>query len=611
LALLLALATAGLLYLCYFPVAFGWLAWVALVPLLVLVRRPGRPNTPYLCAWAGPFRRFACCALRWRPRTLYLCAWLGGMAFFFPLLQWMRVADPMMYFTWVALAIYSALYFPLALGLLRLLDRRTALPLTLTLPVVWCAAELFRSSFIGLFASLLLGSHQHDFPGGFSWYLLGHTQHDVLQLIQIADLGGVYAVTFLLAAANALLFEVLFARAWFRARFVGPGVSARSGWWAGQLGLLGQGLAVLALLVGTVAYGAWRLGQDTQEPGPKVALIQGDLPQSVRNDNSKKARQQIGDHYIRLCDLGAFYRPDLLVWPETSYPDTWGELAPGVPDKHSWELGRALAKRWQADVLLGMGAAVAGPDDRLHSYNSAVLIDRAGRLRGRYDKIHLVPFGEYVPVRDWLPWLSAFTPYPDGYSVQPGEQFTRFPLLARDGRRFTFGVVICYEDTVPEVARPYGGGGVAPVDFVLNISNDGWFDGTSEHEQHLAICRFRAVECRRSVARAVNMGISAVIDSNGRVVRVAPVPPPDGAPEGAVVWTDARERGRPIHLPVSEWAGFKKAAGVLIATVPIDSRSSFYARWGNWLPYSCWALILATLAVAFLRRRAAPAAGGA
>src|SRR5207253_5480434 len=146
------------------------------------------------------------------------------------------------------------------------------------------------------------------------------------------------------------------------------------------------------------------------------------------------------------------------------------------------------------------------------------------------------------------------------YSLSPGESFTRFTL---DG--YHFGVVICYEDTDPYLARQYvRPGSAAPtVDFLLNISNDGWFDDTSEHEQHLAICRFRAIECRRAVARAVNMGISAVIDGNGRV----------------------------IALPGPSWSASKKIAAVLTAAIPLDQRTSIYARWGDWLPWSCWVAI--------------------
>jgi apolipoprotein N-acyltransferase len=156
--------------------------------------------------------------------------------------------------------------------------------------------------------------------------------------------------------------------------------------------------------------------------------------------------------------------------------------------------------------------------------------------------------------------MSVFAPYDFDYSIHSGECLARFPLGS-----YRFGVVICYEDTDPYLARQYARSDAAGpvVDFLLNISNDGWFDGTSEHEQHLAISRFRAVECRRAVARAVNMGISAVIDGNGRV----------------------------IALPGPSWDRSKKIAAVLAATIPIDQRASVYARWGDWLPWSCWVTI--------------------
>src|SRR5207237_8586939 len=112
--------------------------------------------------------------------------------------------------------LYCSLYFPLALAFLRRLDRHRFLPLTVSLPLVWVALEFCRARFAGGFASLYLGSHQHDVPGGFGWYFLGYTQHDFLELIQVADLTGAYGVSFLVAAGNALLFELLAGRAWFR-----------------------------------------------------------------------------------------------------------------------------------------------------------------------------------------------------------------------------------------------------------------------------------------------------------------------------------------------------------------------------------------------------------
>jgi apolipoprotein N-acyltransferase len=564
--LLLALTTGGLLWLCYFPVAWGWLAWLALVPLLALVRSSARP-------W-----------------VIYLSAWAGGLVFCWPVMQWMRVADPRMYFTWFFLATYCSLYFPLALYLIRRLDRRTSLPLVLTVPIVWTALELLRSTF----------------GTGFSWYLLGHTQHDFLPMIQIADLTGAYGVTYLVAAVNAFVFEILWSRRWFRAWLSGPEASPR---W-GRIGLLAQGLAVLLALAGTAGYGFWRLGQDHLKPGPRLALVQGNLDQRIKNASAfaEDAARQVVGHFIELSDLAARYQPDLIVWPETSYPQDWMQNADGTPTEHSRETAHRMATRWGTNLLVGINGVDLDEDDRQHRYNSAVLIQRNGTAAGRYDKIHRVPFGEYVPLRDWLPWMNYFAPYDFDYSVWPGRRYTRFTVAnSATERRFTFGVLICYEDTDADVARPYGGGdGEPPADFLINISNDGWFDGSSEHDEHLAVCRFRAVECRRSVARSVNMGISAVIDSNGRVLQSFEFVQPGAKTDlDKQFWTKVRYRGS-LDLPVSRWHEYKKVSGVLLAVVPIDDRSSFYARWGDWLPWMCWMVIGGAFAFLLVRRFARP-----
>jgi apolipoprotein N-acyltransferase len=551
---LFSLTSAALLWLCYFPAACGWLIWIALVPLLALVRSPARP---------------------WR---LYLGSWLGGLVFYLAAIQWMRVADPRMYATWIGLSFYCALYFPLAVYLIRFLDRRTFLPLVLSVPIVWTALEFLRSTLFG----------------GFSWYMLAHSQHSILPLIQIADLTGAYGVSFLIAAVNALLLEIL---------------AGRAGKPNLRIGLLVKGLAVLAALIGTALYGFWRLGQEGGTPGPRIALIQGNLDQRLRNESSVSddAAERMGVHFSDLADLASFYRPDMIVWPETSWPYEWQEkeaegkrqIAP-----RCLRMAKDMAESWGTNLLVGMNAATRSADGRhQRRYNSAILIDRQGQCAGRYDKIHRVPFGEYVPFRDWLPWMSRLAPYDFDYSVWPGEEFTRFPLVASaDGRSFTFGALICYEDADAEVARPYGGGdGQAPADFVLNISNDGWFDGTSEHDQHLAICRFRAIECRRSVARSVNMGISAVIDSNGRVLAPQDRPCPDRwRGLDFHVWEVSMPHGESAELPLSQWHEYKKVAGVLLADVPIDDRMSLYARCGDWLPWSCW-LLLAAAAIIGVR----------
>ncbi len=572
--LLPALASGGFLWLCHFPVAWGWLGWVALVPLLTLARSEARP------------------------RRIYLSAWAGGLVFFWPALQWMRVADYRMYFTWAFLATYCALYFPLAIYLIRLVGRQSRLPFLVIVPVVWTALEFFRSFF---------GS-------GFPWYLLAHTQHDQLRVIQMADVTGAWGVSFLVAAVNAFLCQALLA-------ILGRPITSR------RALLAGAGLVVVALLA-VVAYGSWRMGQLTQNPGARVAMVQGNLPQSVRNDQG--TGRSILDHYVALTDMAAATKPDLIVWPESSMPYYWEEVWPDGPTRSAYDLARQTSERFHSSILLGMNSIVVGPEHLEHRFNSALLINPRGVPVGRYDKIHRVPFGEYVPLRDVLPFMNWFAPYDFDYSVNPGAGHTHFSTDAQTkDQPFTFGVVICYEDTDPDMTSPYAegdrsrraagfdgkgdpeakspaSGGRKPTDFLLNISNDGWFDGTSEHEEHLAICRFRAVECRQPVARAVNMGISALIDGNGRVLaprttleqKVPSGIGPDTVT--AAVWEVGPDSP---ELPCGRWREYKKTQGVLLATMPLDTRTSFYAQYGNWLPWSCWALLGVCALTAFRRRR--------
>jgi apolipoprotein N-acyltransferase len=527
-----ALLSAALLWACYFPLNAGWLGWVALVPLLSLVRSAARP------------------------RRIYFTAWLSALVFFIATLQWVRVADPRMLYTWIGLSIWCSFFTVAGIYLVRRVDRRTALPLTLTVPIVWTALELGRAHIIT----------------GFPWYFLAHTQHAFLPAIQISDLAGAYGVTFVVAAVNGWLFELLARQAWCRRLLAFPEDGKRSS----HGSLLWQTAAMALLVGGTLGYGMWRLGQEVFEKGPLVALLQGNLDQRIRNvatmpGGSAGAIDTFQKHYANLCKKAQKDQPRLIVWPETSFLYRWEEVAPELPpDKlpREWKdsnadrlkTAKTVADNWHSNVLLGVKADALEADKRERQYNSAVLIKADGQIAGRYDKMHCVPFGEYVPLRDWLPWLNKFAPYDYDYSITPGKQFTRFAL-----DKYHFGVVICYEDTDPTLARQYvrSAEGEPTADFLINISNDGWFDGTSQHEEHLAICRFRAVECRRTLARAVNMGVSAVIDGNGRV----------------------------IALPGPTWQESKKVAAVLTAALPIDHRSSLYAQWGDWLPWSCWLAI--------------------
>jgi apolipoprotein N-acyltransferase len=583
-----AVSSAVLLWACYFPLAWGWLAWVALVPLLCLVRSEAR-------AW-----------------KIYGSALLSGLIFFWAAIQWMRVADIRMYATWAMLATYCALYFPVTIGLLRLLDRGTRWPLTMTLPVVWCGLEFLRSFLMT----------------GFAWYYLGHSQHAFLPLIQVSDLGGAYTVSFLVAAVNGWLFEVCFRLSWLRSVFRLPATGGQD---AHALAL--QGGVVVALIAGALGYGIWRLNEDEATPGPRVALLQGNLDQRLRIQAMKPgtAADEMLRHYMSLGNMAvrAPNRPDLIVWPETSFPIDWVEFAEGDPLAHlpcvpgmvpgggvvasvpwtalAWEaywqaattllqerIGR-VGPYYRASVLLGLNAEVCSHTGRtMKRYCSGLLVRPNGTVGGRYDKMHRVPFGEYVPLRDVLPFMERFAPYDFDYSITPGTHFTRFAVGPH-----RFGTLICFEDTDPYLARQYmhNTDDGRPVDFLVDISNDGWFDGSSEHGEHLAICRFRAIETRRAVARAVNMGISAVIDSNGRVLAPEMLP----SAQGATVWQVGAAAS---SLPVSDWQSFKKVAGVLMANIPVDHRESLYARWGDWLGWGCLGLAAAAVLWFSLRRRA-------
>ena len=580
-----AVASGVLLWMCFFPLAWGWLlGWVALMPLLCLVR------------------------VQAAPRRIYCCAYAAGSVFFWPALFWMPVNSHMIA-AYALLAIYCALYFPVALWVIRLIDRKTILPLMISVPIAWTALEFVRSFLLT----------------GFAWYYLGHSQHTMLSLIQIADLGGVYLISFLVAAVNAWLFDVLYqfpglrdACRWHEPKHLDDRSRPLAGGSVWRPGLKYEAGLLLVAIVCALIYGTWRLGQNQFQEGPLLALLQTNLGQDIR-DEAHNAEQrhstvdQTARHLDKLCPLAIKQAvvPDLVVWPETSYLPQfpWLESSPQLPldkipelflqaevavQKH---LRRELLKIYPANHLLGLATFTLETDLKERRYNSALFVQKDGRFAGRYDKIHRVPFGEYVPLR-WLPLVDRIAPYDFDYSISEGENYTRFGL-----GKHKFGVLICYEDTDPSMARKYVRTALVdsvvnfcrrltghdenaqgpPVDFLINMSNDGWFDGTSEHDEHLAISRFRAIECRRALARSVNMGISAVIDGNGRVLEPDELPPP----REPHLWkiTDDRE------LPVSAWRSFKQTSGVLLARVPIDTRASFYAATGDVLPIGCLVVI--------------------
>jgi len=558
-----AILTAALTYAAHFPVGLGFLGWVALVPLLTLVRHPGP---------------------RWR---LYLAAYLSGLLFYGPMLRWLATTDNMMIFAWAFLAVYGSLYPVVGLWLLRRLDRGVGWPLVVTVPLVWTGLEFVKGNILT----------------GFPWYLFAHTQHDFAWLIQVADLGGAWLVSFLVLAVNGLLAEL------------GLALLGMSRWSRTALGL--QAVAVAVLLGAALGYGSFRLGEDAIRPGPVVALVQSNVEQGYRNQGygvKGAVRENIEKHLFELTDLAARSRPALIAWPETAIGGDFfhnsrevpfdGLAAaareflgskPGQTDAQVLDELRTFfrdsntiavnsARRWKTSLLLGLNSRVP-TETAIPRHNSAVYVGPNGLVPGIYHKIHCVPFGEYPP----LPGTESLMPFPYPYRIHPGNEWPRFDLADGDGGATKFGVLICYEDTDPNIARPYGGGdGGPPVDFLVNISNDGWFANSAEHAEHLAICRLRAVEMRRAIVRSVNMGISAVVDSTGRVLKPTATP---ASGLDATLWEVGPDPAKWRALPVSEWKDFEVKAGVLVAPVPLDGRASLYVAWGDWLPWACWGVV--------------------
>lgn len=527
------LLTGLLLWCSFYPLNWGWLGWVALVPLL------------FLCDTTRTTVR------GWR---LYLPIYLASLLFTLVMLQWIRLASTPMYAIWIIVSLYVSWWYPTAVWLIRRLTGTLRLPLLLVAPVVWTGLEFLR-------ALIYIG---------FAWYYLGHTQHEVLPLIQIADLFGAYGVSFVVMTGNVAVWETL---CWLGQRYyrqdktASPRRFARAAAWAG------------VLLGASLAYGYWQLSRASMLPGPRVAIVQGNMPQDLRNQPDEALEND--RHFTKLGDQAARLRPDLLILPETCFSGWWHGIGPGVDRARLdayWQ-GRVTGSEkwiktytdaWQCPILIGFSSRYWETTGEVKC-NSALLFDVQGRQQGRYDKIYLLPWGEYIPLEDYLPFLKWLSPYDYAFNLRCGTQVNVFPW-----QETPFAVLICYEDSVPHLAPQFMRQPMRPT-FFVNLSNDGWFKGSEEHEQHFVSTRFRAIENRRAVARSVNMGISGVIDGNGQVIAL---------PGGVQNWSEA-----------------KACAAVIEARIPLDQRDSLYVQWGEVLPTLCWFLILPGMVLA-LRRAA-------
>jgi apolipoprotein N-acyltransferase len=487
--LLFALLSGLLLTIAFPNFDQGWLAWIALVPLFLAIRETGWRTGFWLGLSTGVAHNLS--LIYWTAHTMHTYGKL-------PWLQSMILL--------ILLAVYLALFPAFSAAALSAVKAKPALTAVLA-PLVWTALEYLRT---WLFT-------------GFPWELLGYSQYDHLWTIQFADIFGVYGVSALIVWVNAVL--VLLMLHWLDTSWQGHDISRR---------MATTSIAALVLVFLTVAgYGYYKVGWIdkvvSKAEKASIAVVQGNIDQASKWDTRFQTLTTV--KYKKLSGAVAAEPVDLIIWPETATPFFFlhekilsGILIEGIKTVGSY-------------FIIG-SPSYASDQDKFIYYNSAYLMTPQGKTAGRYDKVHLVPFGEYVPIKNWLPFIDKLVAQVGDFKGgQSGN------TLSWEGHRI--GMQICYEVIFPALARSMVNNGA---DLLVNITNDAWFGRTGAAYQHFSMAVFRAVENRRSLARAANTGISGFIDPCGRILETT-------------------------HLYEE---AFAKANIALLSTI------SLYSRWGDW-----------------------------
>jgi apolipoprotein N-acyltransferase len=463
----------ALLWLSFPPVGLWWLAWCAPVPLIGLcavTRMPG----------IRPYRSI------WLAGLLY---WLATF-YFIPIPHWA------LWFGWLTVSLYMSLYTILFVGAARMLVHHFRVPMLIAVPVTWTGVEWIRCVFLT----------------GMGMACLSHSQFEHPLLIQVADLCGAYTLTFSI---------VLFATSLFGLPVVAHRFGLRTSW--------SHAAGAIISLALVLAYGQYRLYQAIdvdQERSIKIALIQGSV------DTDLAARQETMDRkFDQYCQLTWQARResgdiDLIVWPEGNLP--YLDVVPGLGQPthavfDSYEAGEYATAAWQTvtgfpeqfETPVAFLSGTLGSYGKDVAYNSVVLFDKQGDIVDRYFKNHRVMFGEYFPILEWFPSFSQVFA-----STTAGTQPESF-----EAQQVKFAPSICFETTVPQLIRrqvnQLAADGNEP-DALVNLTNDGWFYGTSCLDFHLACNVFRAVEMRKPNLVCANTGFSAEIDSCGRILQRGP-----------------------------------------------------------------------------------------
>ncbi|MCX7390496.1 MAG: apolipoprotein N-acyltransferase [Planctomycetia bacterium] len=528
---------AALMFLSLPPVDLWWLGWIAPVPWLLLVRRE-----------------------QFDAHQSWMPLWIGGFTFWLCSLHWLRLPHPATAIGWILLSGFLALYLPLFVLISRRMVHYWNIPFCIGTPVAWVGLEFARGWLFG----------------GFTMAAISHTQWRWTTFIQAADIvgaSGLCGVLVCFAAAVAATVP-LDAHPWRPTQCVGA-------------------LLILGL---TLFYGTWRLSEmpNVDARQIEILLVQGSIDTELKQDPD--AAEEVVRHYddLTIKALQNGPHPSLIVWPETMW--RWGlleidkdeildetivtEVLGPIPSESALRESQpdfrqrlcretlqqqrldglaAFARRYSTNWLVGLDRqrVTKSVHTGQQNFNSALFLDQTGKPLGCYDKMYPVLFGEYVPLANIFPWLYRLTPLPVGLTAG-----TTPLAVTIDGT--LVAVNICYETTLPRSVRQT----VLKIsqenrrpDLLVNLSNDGWFWGSSELDLHLVSALFRSVEVRTPFVIAANTGISAWIDGSGRL----------------------RERGP------------KRNTAVLRARVVADGRWSLFLFWGEWPSGICFCVVFCVI----------------
>jgi apolipoprotein N-acyltransferase len=463
--IMLAVLSGALLVFAFPPFDLYPLAWIALIPLLISV-------------WGKELK------------ASFILGLSAGFIYFIGTIYW--IFNPIYYYSSVpavlsillvaALCLYLGSYVGIFSMLFNYLSRYSRLPSLLIIPVIWVALEVLRTYALT----------------GFPWSLLGYSQYKFLPLIQIADITGVYGVSFLVATFNGAIFDLV---------IYGPrrlNTMPLVDRWPMTIGLAAAAL-IIAL---SLSYGVWRLKTVEKGQTIRASVIQGNFEQNQKWD--AKFYDDIKDTYRRLSKDAVASSPDFIVWPETAVPFVFGYDEPSTAELVEFQ------KTLGTYLLFGTMLTKDVKDNKYELSNSAVLMSPGGEVKSTYDKIHLVPYGEYVPLRNFSQFIEKFVAGIGDFRA--GNEHTVMDVQPRNNLQqpARIGNLICYEIIFPGLVRKFSNNGA---NLLVTITNDAWFGRSSAPYQHFSMAVFRAVENRAPVVRAANTGISGFIDAKGRIIR--------------------------------------------------------------------------------------------